>query len=309
MRATQDNMSCPIQIHFCHGQYLVWSANDVDFLRREYGIVGCLTGCFSQIPKQNSQLGLPLQLNRIQAKFVLENCNAKLTNCSLLITSQNCDEISSKELEFRKTQQKLQRLIKKEQKADQIEEMADEIKMGKLKKYKKLTQSNATSTSVTSTDNDDRIEIESKVKEICSEEYFKKFTDSELKKVDFTDQIWIAMPVRGNCVETETFIDHCIELSADETLEFCVMSDLIHKGYIVTDGRKFGGHFLVYPGDPGLYHSTYIAYCLPFEKELSAIEFATLGRLATSVKKTLLLCSVDTENSVIYNSVSWSGLV
>ena len=300
-----EDLSCDINIHLCHGQYLLWEAKDVDSLRTQFGIVGCLIGCYSRIPKQNCQLGLPLQLSKVQAKFVIENCNANVVDCAVSINSLNCHQMSLKEVNYREQQLGFQKLVKKEQKVEQLEDKADDIRTGKLKKLKK--QANYKSES--STNNGDEPEIHSKVEEICSDDYFKRFTDSELQKVDQTDQVYINMPVKRSCTETRKVMNHLVELSDEELIEYHVLVDLINRGYIVTDGRKFGGHFLVYPGDPGLYHSTYIAHCSRYDQDISAVQFATLGRLALSVKKTLLLCSVDDSNCVVYNSVAWSGIV
>ena len=130
-------VSACINIHLSCGHYFVWNAKDVDCLRKNHGIVGALVGCYSLIPKQNSQLGLPLQLSRVQTKFVMEHCNAKLTSCSLSIDDQNCAKLASSINTQRATQHRLQKHIKQEQKADLIESMASEIKAGKIKQIKR----------------------------------------------------------------------------------------------------------------------------------------------------------------------------
>jgi len=62
------------------------------------------------------------------------------------------------------------------------------------------------------------------------------------------------------------------------------------RGYFVTRATKFGCHFLVYEGDPSIYHSKYMIYCLSdSNKALPALQLVNIARLATTVKKQLLI--------------------
>ncbi|PVU99868.1 hypothetical protein BB560_005432 [Smittium megazygosporum] len=87
-----------------------------------------------------------------------------------------------------------------------------------------------------------------------------------------------------------------------------VFSDLWNKGHYITSGLKFGGDYLVYNGDPFLYHSNFIATVLNYEELLSGHDLVALGRIGTNVKKNRVLCSFDFEsNSCIYITIRWSG--
>lgn len=83
--------------------------------------------------------------------------------------------------------------------------------------------------------------------------------------------------------------------------------DLWKKGYFITAGEKFGGDFLVYPGDPLKFHSHYIAVCVEEHQLLMPRFLIQKGRLGTSVKKTVLLCSVGQDGVVNYQSLTWNG--
>ncbi|XP_059158947.1 tRNA-splicing endonuclease subunit Sen34-like [Physella acuta] len=93
-----------------------------------------------------------------------------------------------------------------------------------------------------------------------------------------------------------------------ERLRYCVFKDLWEKGFYLTSGSKFGGDFLVYPGDPARYHSHYIAICKTQHEEIHCLDIVTLGRLASNVRKTALLCTVDRSKSVVYTSLKWTGI-
>jgi tRNA-intron lyase len=67
-------------------------------------------------------------------------------------------------------------------------------------------------------------------------------------------------------------------------------------GYYLTCGGKFGADFLVYPGSPSEYHSQFMLICIEpnyeqkmQKQQLTIKQLITYARMATSVKKTLLL--------------------
>ena len=60
-------------------------------------------------------------------------------------------------------------------------------------------------------------------------------------------------------------------------------------GFHLTCGSKFGGDYLVYPGDPAKYHSKFIIACIDFTEKLTLKQLITYARMATSVKKTFVL--------------------
>ena len=88
-----------------------------------------------------------------------------------------------------------------------------------------------------------------------------------------------------------------------------VFSDLWERGYFITNGSKFGGDYLVYPGDPLRFHSHFIVKILPLGERLSGLDLVSIGRLGSTVKKTTVLASVDLSGNVVYTSVQWSGFV
>lgn len=70
------------------------------------------------------------------------------------------------------------------------------------------------------------------------------------------------------------------------------------RGYYLTGGAKFGGDFLVYPGEPSRYHSQFILVCVDPEANMDQFDnfkqLITYARMATSVKKTFVLaCLFD----------------
>ncbi len=62
-----------------------------------------------------------------------------------------------------------------------------------------------------------------------------------------------------------------------------------NQGYHLTCGAKFGADFLVYPGKPSEYHSQFILVCSEDSDKLAFRELISYARMATSVKKSLVL--------------------
>ncbi|KZT74135.1 tRNA-intron endonuclease catalytic domain-like protein [Daedalea quercina L-15889] len=88
-----------------------------------------------------------------------------------------------------------------------------------------------------------------------------------------------------------------------------VFRDLWEKGNFMGGGVKFGGDFLVYPGDPMRYHSHFVATVIDSPvSTIKPMEIVAHGRLGTATKKAHLFCGWDDEKQeVSYFSIEWAG--
>jgi len=88
-----------------------------------------------------------------------------------------------------------------------------------------------------------------------------------------------------------------------------VFRDLWEKGNYLGGGGKFGGDWLVYPGDPLRYHSHFVATVQTSPSALlRPMEIVAHGRLGTATKKAHLLCGWDpVSREVTYISIEWAG--
>jgi len=75
----------------------------------------------------------------------------------------------------------------------------------------------------------------------------------------------------------------------------------------VSSGAKFGGDFLVYPGDPLHHHASHIVTVVEWDKSLAPLDMIAIGRVAVSVKKTAVFASVH-ENHPVLLSMEWQGV-
>uniref|UniRef100_A0A8C2PUY4 tRNA-splicing endonuclease subunit SEN34 n=1 Tax=Cyprinus carpio TaxID=7962 RepID=A0A8C2PUY4_CYPCA len=129
---------------------------------------------------------------------------------------------------------------------------------------------------------------------------------------------WSAMAVQlctaragfSHCPEERSFHSTDWPMPRDERLNtrFCVYRDLRNKGFYLTSAGKFGGDFLVYPGDPLRFHAHFIALCISMDEELPLCDILAIARLGSNVKKTVLICS-PVEGDVVYSSLQWSSMV
>lgn len=114
--------------------------------------------------------------------------------------------------------------------------------------------------------------------------------------------------VTGKDVGQRSYSDICsssTERSREQLLRERVFIDLWEKGYYITSGLKYGGDFLVYTNDPSSSHSTYIALVVSWQQHISCL--TALARVATKVKKKILLCSTD-DDQITYFTLEWAGI-
>lgn len=67
------------------------------------------------------------------------------------------------------------------------------------------------------------------------------------------------------------------------------------RSYRLTGGSKFGADFLVYPGDPSLYHAQFCVRLLPFRQPILPAMLASATRGSHQARKHLLIASVVEE--------------
>lgn len=103
-------------------------------------------------------------------------------------------------------------------------------------------------------------------------------------------------------------------LSHREDAKYCTYAALKDQGYVISPGARFGGKYIVYPGDPLRFHS-HMVVSEPVDYRDDAIEFRDIingSRLSTAVKKIWVLSGIDRqaekqEDRVHFFSVEWAG--
>ncbi|XP_046439904.1 tRNA-splicing endonuclease subunit Sen34-like [Daphnia pulex] len=266
-----------IELCCCNGSFLVWNFEDVHRLRSEHRIVGNFIGCLPSLPRQDQMLGLPMELMIEEVYHLTSRGIVKLVEfkqLNLPAQGPNKEKIE----EMHKASFADQEVIFKEERTKQLLQMADKIIEGKRRKMNGKTV-------------DEKIALQEEIDKI------PKMSKDLMMVQIFTRPHWTC---QGESVLP-------LDYNVRPTLRCKVFSDLWEKGYYITSGEKFGGDYLVYPGDPLKFHSHFIAVCVEEHQMLTPWFLIQKGRLGTSVKKTVLMCSLDENDKVNYQSVNWNG--
>ncbi|XP_074872132.1 tRNA-splicing endonuclease subunit Sen34 [Carettochelys insculpta] len=282
-----------IQIHVLQGAALVWSAEDAREIRERFRLVGTLAGALARKPRQNTRLGLPLQLLPEEARLLAELGAAVLVTSietQLLAEGEESTQASKVEAyqqELEENYQEQQRLAAAERGA-LLAQLADHIAEGRARRREQRGETADAVKDSGLLDSPFVLPHGSMMVQLPTAQCHP----GRVKQVDWTSPS-PAWPYAGH--------------PAHET-RYQVFRELWGRGYYLSGGSKFGGDFLVYPGDPLRFHAHYIALCCPPGTPLPLCALVAAARLGTSVKKTLLLCSQSTDGAVLFTSLQWSGL-
>ncbi|CAI5790803.1 tRNA-splicing endonuclease subunit Sen34 [Podarcis lilfordi] len=279
-----------IRIHILEGKAFVWNAADARRLREEHRIVGTLVGALARKPRQNVRLGLPLQLLPEEVRLLAEKGLAALFKNAASQPLRDdksqdpsaLEEVAAYQNEQEESYQEQVRLAAEQRKAV-LGTLAERIAQGRAKKRRQeegVPPAEPESTFV--------LPRQSMMVQLPTE----RVHPGPEEEVDWhvQSQDW---PYTGQ---------------EDHEIRYRIFQNLWERGYYVTSGSKFGGDFLVYPGDPMRFHAHYIALCVSKDTPLSLCDVVSAGRLGTNVKKTVLLCSVDQDGTAVFTSLQWSGM-
>lgn len=266
-----------IDLTYSNGSVFVWNVDDVYRLRKDYRIVGNFIGCLPSLPRQDQMLGLPMQLTSEQIHFLLKR------NVARVVRYEELDRPVGEEARKRREEAVgcsylEQSVLYREERLSQLMKISKKIVEGKRKKY--------------GSDNfDEKLALQEEIDRI-----------PPMSK----DMMMVQIPTRPHWqLEGEELANEI--LISEKSTKNLVFNDLWEKGYYLTSGEKFGGDFLVYPGDPLKFHSHYIAVCVDEDEPLTPQFLISKGRLGTNVKKIVLLCSIDSSGIVNYQSLQWVG--
>lgn len=86
-------------------------------------------------------------------------------------------------------------------------------------------------------------------------------------------------------------VDWTYPRTAAQRARLAVFVDLHARGYRLTGGSKFGADFLLYPGDPTLFHAQFCLRLVPLDAPLDAVLLTAACRGSHQARKHLLLAS------------------
>uniref|UniRef100_A0A3B3VTL6 tRNA-splicing endonuclease subunit Sen34 n=1 Tax=Poecilia latipinna TaxID=48699 RepID=A0A3B3VTL6_9TELE len=267
-----------VGLSLCDSAPLLWRLQDLKAVRSE-GLVGALLGSLPRTPRQNIRLGRPLLLLPEEERLLGERRGA-----AALVRLFCHQEVAGGEL---------QQHYAEEQQRSFEEQSVLALEDRKSALVRAMTSSSG------------RCVLQRRLLDL--EQNFS-FPRSALAV-----QLSTARAGLSHCPEARAFLEadwpiraqHCPRREA----RFQVFRDLRGRGFFLTSAGKFGGDFLVYPGDPLRFHAHFIAVCLALDESICLLDVLCVARLGSNVKKTVLLCSPAPDGPVRYTSLQWSGMV
>ncbi|CAB3984397.1 tRNA-splicing endonuclease subunit Sen34-like [Paramuricea clavata] len=338
-----------ILLFLSNQEIFVWDKEAVMMLRRKCRIVGSLVGSLPSKPRQNLVFSLPLVLLPEEARLLLDKNIARIVESDITRPSQEIVHKFQDErrTSIQEQIERLEEL--KQQKLADFAEIIEEGRERVDRKRRISSQNSSGKVPRIETEEKQSFMESSSVrwsddipKKLSSEDIHRssESTDSstqqQLKNMDIlsedangsaqkqsedisgssenTDEInlqdstLVCVSTKSKLLRTKDVYWNFPETEIEQ-VRCKVFSDLWQKGYFITNGNKFGGDYLVYPGDPLRFHSHFIVKILPCGERLTGLDLVSVGRLGSTVKKTSVLASVDSSGKVIYTSVQWSGFV
>uniref|UniRef100_A0A0A9ZH52 tRNA-splicing endonuclease subunit Sen34 n=1 Tax=Lygus hesperus TaxID=30085 RepID=A0A0A9ZH52_LYGHE len=273
----------PILIVLHAGKGFIWDADDWLKLRRNHRIVGTLVGCLANIPRQDAVNGMPMILLPEELTLILEK------NIGVLMKLADPLEPVSEATkeEYNKYQERVQKeqieVYEMKRKAE-VRGMIDRIVEGKKRKMARGMKT-----------------------EPIDE---KSIFEAEMARVkNIESGVFVQIPTTNPWLKEKQLApgEWAYPKTPLDTLKYRVFKDLWERGMYLTNGSKFGGHFLAYPGEPLKFHAFYIVLvCLP-DHQISPLDIVRHARLGTHTKKSFVIATTDSDNSIKYNSFEWTG--
>lgn len=280
-----------INLFISHGQGQLWNARDVNLAWTQYRIVGVLVGGLPRHPHQTAMMGIPLILMPEEVTLLKEKGFAKLVSYPEMVTKPS-EAVRDTFSEHRKRCYEEQVVTAIQQRKEEIEKVAGKILEGKRKKFEEkgwLTDPNSKTEKFVLTKERVIADEMKKIKKLPEHlQVVEIFTENPLIDMLEPDEVEWSFPS-----------------SNSERLRYAVFRDLWEREYYISTGQKFGGDFLVYPGDPHLFHATFIVKCVENVESVALHDLVCWSRIGTSTKKTLVLASLNQSSEVVYKSYQW----
>lgn len=285
----------------------IWDADDWLKLREEYRIVGSFVGSIAGRPYQEIFKGLPVILLPEEATLLKERKIARLVMYPTFFKRPSGD-LKKKFEKYRQTvcQEQLKLLV--EERKREIHEKIDVIVEGKKrkllglstkKKSKRKEGENELMLNELSTNESDIVDKN----EVLEEELSKIKTPPESCTTIqiFTKTPWLKRVHSAN-------VTWNYPSTPSEVLKYKVFRHFWEDGYFLTSGNKFGGDFLVYPGDPLKFHAYFLVLCIDKNAPIRPVNVAMLSRLGSAVRKSVVLACENKNGTIDCQTLKWCSM-
>ncbi|KAG7452673.1 tRNA-intron endonuclease catalytic domain-like protein [Guyanagaster necrorhizus] len=284
-----------ISISVTNKRAFIWEVDDIAVIRSKYRICGILTGTLPHVSQQNVFLGVPLSLMPEEVVLLVENESAVLVDDPNAYPEPSLEQITewdSARLESIQKQLNITESLKHASSLNTRSMSEEAIRKRRERKQRKTIPAEETEPSLKMSMSGHPVH-------------------SIVIPASSSSTKWYSP---GTC--TYASIDSAkaagiwdYPSNLHERAKCGVFRSLWEQGYFMGGGIKFGGDYLVYPGDPMRYHSHFTATVI--DSPLSALqpmEIVAHGRLGTATKKAHLICCWDDKKKeVTLMSIEWGG--
>ncbi|KAF9264737.1 tRNA-intron endonuclease catalytic domain-like protein [Marasmius fiardii PR-910] len=304
-----------ISIRIANKRAFIWDVDDIVKLRSDHHICGILGGTLPHLSQQNVFLGIPLLLSPEEVVLLVEKEIAVLVDDPSAYPQPSIPQFQQwlKEQESLKQHVMAAEVKQTKENTSQDRAMSEEAvrkrKERELKRQQKLA---------------DEAQLAANNEGQLDSVHTPIPIESELQSPSqSTTQTTVLIPAPSTSLQWYSPKIHTYDSiesakaagiwdfpSDSHDFARCgVFQDLWEQGYFLGGGIKFGGDYLVYPGDPLRYHSHFAATVIESPTAvLRPMEIVAHGRLGTATKKTHLLCCWhDGTKRVRYISIEWAG--
>ncbi|EDW70242.2 tRNA-splicing endonuclease subunit Sen34 [Drosophila virilis] len=264
-----------------NGTGYVFDVNDYMELRTKYRIMGALVGTASTKGWSSSEAALPLELTKYETQLLVDEGLAILVSKAEALTkppTQDMLQAYQRDVESRLM---AQRDALKTEKLRETRRHVDKIIIGKRNKLIKQGKPDEAA-ALTGRD---------VLNEVANNFEFDR------------QNALVELP----CSHMEYHSSQLCTAPVYDTssLKYRVFHDLWKRGKFVTCGDAFGADFLVYPGDPLLYHASHIVIIQP-TPVIRPLQLIAKVRLSVIVNKSCVFAYEEsTGNTIGYQTVAW----
>ncbi|KXN82595.1 putative tRNA-splicing endonuclease subunit sen-34 [Leucoagaricus sp. SymC.cos] len=320
--STQEDRKVPLRVS--NNTAYLWNVDDITTLRSKHNICGILTGTLPHLSQQNVFLGIPLVLLPEEVVLLVENEMAVIVYDPTAHMQPTSEELKN----WNKEQQDSfrQQITANEAKANEKENKRPLSEQALQKRKEREERKRLAVQKLAEEANTEYIYVPSPLPEKLSKENPETTIklpqpppyEQSIASASYTITIPAASEYQWYSSDKATFTTIVSAQKAGvwtypsnltERARCGVFRSLWAKGYFMGSGIKFGGDYLVYPGDPLRYHSHFVATVIESPSQtLRPMEVVAHGRLGTATKKSHLLCKWDDEKKeVSYLSIEWAG--
>ncbi|XP_030599479.1 tRNA-splicing endonuclease subunit Sen34 isoform X2 [Archocentrus centrarchus] len=290
----KEDPAVVVGLSLCDSAPLVWRMQDLRTVRSR-GLVGALLGSLPRAPRQNGRLGRPLLLLPEEERLLREH------HAAAALPQPDRSQAMSGLLKDGVRAELCQQYEEQQQRSFE-EQSVLALEDRKSALHRAMTSSHISAESGAGTSDE---ALQHRLQTLDQNFTFPRSALAVQLSTARTGLSYCSearallqadWPIRQRCKP------HC-------DARYQVYRDLRGRGFYLTSAGKFGGDFLVYPGDPLRFHAHFIAVCVTLDESICLLDVLAVTRLGSNVKKTVLLCSPGADGGVCYTSLQWSGMV